>query len=559
MDMPTLGSTDGSRVQIEVYDYMCEIGNHYVMHSYGPFHCDVCGKVSCRQHIPHYNCCEKCWAQLDKNEKEAKKKAFFKMRKFTIGYFLYSFCVTFLTPFAAWLITKNNFAILGGVIVGIVLWLIPSIKLVLERAKSKEKDKEKIQQMQAWVNTHQDELHAPFTAVVHGNKIDVSRSGPLNLTGQGIKSIKEIHGLEKTNFLTAINLSNNQITKIEGFEACASLQSLTLASNQISKIEGLEGTTMVSLLDLSNNKIRVIEGLEDHWNLKYLYLDGNPIEWPVELHGRKDAKAIVEYCKWLKTKKQAHSTGMPAPPAFGTPHMDSPTTFATPNTDVPTAFGTPSPPVTPTQIKPPESQEPHYVWVRDQMIEVRGGILSLYQKGLTSLKEVRGLEKLGEITTLDLSNNKIQKIEGLEIFPQLKVLMIEHNQITKIEGLDHLKDLTELNLDFNQISKIEGLDKLTQLNQLKLGFNRISKIENLNALSQLLLLDLRNNNITKLEGLNPVPKLMQLHLQNNQINAIEGLEGLNNLVLLNLKDNPVASLVANKKPQEIVAMSRPRK
>lgn len=525
-------SSDGSRVTIEVYDYMCEIGNHYVMKAYGPFHCAVCGKVSCLQHIPHFNCCETCWAKLSDAEKEEKKKSFRQRRKISIGYFIYSFSVLFLIPLVVWLISGNNFAIIGGVIVGIVLWLIPSLNMIKERIKFEDKDGKKLREMQDWVNTHQDVIHAPDTFTFHGQNIVIQKNGRLTLVNQGIKSIKEIGGLEKTNFLAAIDLSGNQITKIEGFQGCASLQSLTLANNQISKIEGLEGTTMVSLLDLSNNKITKIEGLADHWNLKYLYLQGNPIEWPTELNGRTDTQAIVEYCKWLKTNKPSASTVKPEKKKFES-NQNTQTFVATP---APTTFIPPTSQITPPLPKP--KNDFGYLWVGSEMIQVYSDeSISIPKKNIKRITEIRGLDRFPHLQKLDLSSNLITKIEGLDKFPDLLELDLGHNPITKIEGLDKLVKLTLIRLRSNQLTKIEGLD----------------------SLSQLQLLDLGNNQITKIEGLDKLVNLKKLYLYSNQITKLEGLESLTNAETIDLKDNPIAPQVVGKKAQDLVAQCRGQK
>jgi len=61
------------------------------------------------------------------------------------------------------------------------------------------------------------------------------------------------------------------------------------------------------------------------------------------------------------------------------------------------------------------------------------------------------------------SHDKIHKIDGLERFGNLRSLNLANNMITKIENISMLTHLKIINLDFNQISHIENLRQLKQL------------------------------------------------------------------------------------------------
>jgi hypothetical protein len=71
--------------------------------------------------------------------------------------------------------------------------------------------------------------------------------------------------------------------------------------------------------------------------------------------------------------------------------------------------------------------------------KVKGLYLSF--KGLTNVK---GLEKLTQLTFLDLEHNQLTNVNGLEKLTKLEHLNLEHNQLTDVKGLEKLTQLTEL-------------------------------------------------------------------------------------------------------------------
>ena len=94
--------------------------------------------------------------------------------------------------------------------------------------------------------------------------------------------------------------------------------------------------------------------------------------------------------------------------------------------------------------------------------------LELYSNQLT---DVKGLEKLTQLETLSLSSNQLTDVTDLEKLTQLKRLSLERLQLTSVKGLEKLTKLTHLALAYNKLTDVKGLENLTQLKALRLTFN----------------------------------------------------------------------------------------
>jgi Leucine-rich repeat (LRR) protein len=74
----------------------------------------------------------------------------------------------------------------------------------------------------------------------------------------------------------------------------------------------------------------------------------------------------------------------------------------------------------------------------------------------------KGLEKLTQLTTLELRNNNLTDVKGLEKLTQLKLLRLDDNRLTDVKGLEKLTQLKELklwpNLDLTK-AQIDQLKK----------------------------------------------------------------------------------------------------
>ena len=166
--------------------------------------------------------------------------------------------------------------------------------------------------------------------------------------------------------------------------------------------------------------------------------------------------------------------------------------------------------------------------------------LDLYK---TQITNISSLSKLTNLTVLDLYDNKVADISPLSGLINLKELDLGFNPITDISPLSGLTNLEKLNLNGNQISDISLIARFTNLTELDLGDNRFIKdISPIARLTNLTKLDLHNNQISDISPLSRLTNLTKLDLYANQITDISPLSGLTNLTELDLCFNQISDI-----------------
>ena len=159
----------------------------------------------------------------------------------------------------------------------------------------------------------------------------------------------------------------------------------------------------------------------------------------------------------------------------------------------------------------------------------------------TNISDVRFLEKLTKLTSLDLSYNHISDARFLEKLTNLTSLNIRNTNISDVRFLEKLTKLTSLDLSNNRIRDARFLEKLTNLTSLNISNNRISDARFLEKLTKLTSLDLSYNHISDARFLGKLNGLILLNLSYNQIRDAHFLEKLIKLTSLNLSNNQISN------------------
>lgn len=158
------------------------------------------------------------------------------------------------------------------------------------------------------------------------------------------------------------------------------------------------------------------------------------------------------------------------------------------------------------------------------------------------ISHMRGMDDLKNLTSLDLSFNKIKRIKNIGHMTELKELFLVANKISKIEGLDNFGKLTSLELGSNRIRELRNLENLKSLEELWVAKNKITELTGLGGLPNLRLLSIQSNRIRDLSPLKEIPGLEELYISHNALESLEGIEQNTRLKILDISNNQVSSL-----------------
>ncbi|KAK0748002.1 hypothetical protein B0T21DRAFT_406557 [Apiosordaria backusii] len=154
----------------------------------------------------------------------------------------------------------------------------------------------------------------------------------------------------------------------------------------------------------------------------------------------------------------------------------------------------------------------------------------------------RGLEDLVNLTSLDLSFNKIKHIKHISHLTNLTDIFLVSNKISKIDGLENLTKLRNLELGSNRIREITNISHLTALEELWVAKNKITTLNGLSGLSSLRLLSIQSNRIRDLSPLKEIPHLEELYISHNALESLSGIENNTALRILEISNNQIKSL-----------------
>lgn len=168
-------------------------------------------------------------------------------------------------------------------------------------------------------------------------------------------------------------------------------------------------------------------------------------------------------------------------------------------------------------------------------------ISQIFGKG-KGIRDLRGLERCGALTTLDLSNNDISDLTPLADLKKLQGLYLEKNHVSDLKPLAGLTGLQSLEVSDNEIVDLKPLSGLTNLSSLSIANNKISDPSAIAGLLRLWSLSLSGNGITSLTGLKELKQLCVLSLKGNRIADLSPLSGLPALRMLFLENNQIRDL-----------------
>ena len=143
---------------------------------------------------------------------------------------------------------------------------------------------------------------------------------------------------------------------------------------------------------------------------------------------------------------------------------------------------------------------------------------------------------------LVLSGIKISNLAPLEKLTNLSVLELNRTQVSNLAPLENLTKLSELNLAGTQVSDLTPLANLTNLSELILTNTPVSDLTPLANLTNLSVLYLVGTPVLDLRPLTTLKNLSALILNNTQVSDLTFIAGLPNLFRLGLSNTPVSDL-----------------
>ena len=374
----------------------------------------------------------------------------------------------------------------------------------------------------------------------------------LDLSYQGMKSIKSIEGLEFFKNLKTLAFYDNQVSDLTPLAGLSKLTKLNFAYNDhISDLTPLASLTGLTSLDLRYNHISDLTPLSGLTKLTDLYLDDNQITNITPLASlTKLTKLALSSNHISDFTPLASLTGLTKIYA-----KDQTITLHPKSSKVDVAkeikgfgnvvFGSDANIVNGVLTLKDGMENPYTVKAKDgekYSATVKIDFSQTKKETIIHFKDENLknaiLSKMKRQNLIDEAAQDITKDDALKV----KELGVHNKSITSIEGLENFKNLTELNLYENRISDIKPLAALTNLETLALDHNNISDLTPLAGLSKLTYLYLHNNHLSDIKPLTNLTKLTVLNLANNQVSDLTPLAGLPKLTGLNLNDNQIADI-----------------
>ena len=156
-----------------------------------------------------------------------------------------------------------------------------------------------------------------------------------------------------------------------------------------------------------------------------------------------------------------------------------------------------------------------------------------------SVKDIRGIEKLINLESVQISTGKIYDYTPLSKLKKLKKIVIDATSMTCLDGsISLLTTLETLNIEETKLKEVSPVEQLVNLKTLDLGNNQIEFLpENIENLQKLEFFSFVHNRVKDITALKFLTNLKELFFRNNYVEDISPLKDLINLTMLNVKHN----------------------
>ncbi len=253
--------------------------------------------------------------------------------------------------------------------------------------------------------------------------------------------------------LVALRASGRGITDLGGIEQLTQLEALDLAHNAIRDLSPLAELRQLRLLDLGNNQIEEVSPLGSLEQLQVLILAHNAVQ---------DLAGILE----LDSLRSVELTGNPlseAAKAQIAALRDRGVTvgFGTPDDGVGEPSG-PESPIVDGWVTGTFADSALQAAVDEAEVSTSGALVALSAND-RGIADLRGIEQLTELETLNLAHNAIRDLSPLAELRQLRFLDLAHNAVQDLAAILELDSLHSVDLLGNPLSGAVAKAQITAL------------------------------------------------------------------------------------------------
>ncbi|MBI5217349.1 MAG: leucine-rich repeat domain-containing protein [Bacteroidia bacterium] len=338
----------------------------------------------------------------------------------------------------------------------------------------------------------------------------------LNLNNNFHIDVGELRYFPKLKYL---DLNYNKLSGIYTLPALNSLKELGLNNNLITNLIPLKNAPNLEKLEIANNTIYDLSSLPELNLLTCLSLAGNPLNNLAPLSKFKK----LDYLNLSTANGKCLET---LPPMSSLRQLDISSTYIAGND---------------TSVFNRLKQEKNL-----ELLNISGNNLTyIYLLGdfifdkQTKYLIYKNEPLLKKLTTLNLSNNRIEDIFVLQYYTNLRELYLSTNEIKNFNPISKLKNLEILMVSGNKIQNLSAFRDLGKLKHLDVSNNEITDISDLKDMACLEILHLDNNRINNILSISKLNSLKHLYINNNLLTNLGGIEKLSRLETLSISGNSI--------------------
>lgn len=341
--------------------------------------------------------------------------------------------------------------------------------------------------------------------------------------------VKDLEPLSRVTSLKYVGLKNLPVTSIQPLSELENISILSLSGLELEEIPSWEGDRLTNL-ELKNLPLTTIDGFRNEKNIEYIDIHNTKIE-DVSILGSMLGLTRITI------------TDSPIRHMPDLVHLSELYTVEIRNTNMVEL------PTLPNDLM--ELRLSGNLIYDFSFTEPMNALDTLEVSNIPedcTLGELNFLKMCPKVSSLTLSNDRLQSLKGIETLSGLGWLYLSGNEINNLNGIEIHGDLRTLDMSDNPVNDLTGIEQLDDLEELNLSGIDLSGSRTQDIMSRLHLKTLSASN-SSLENLNFLKNSLdmnELYISNNRLEDISVLAGLKGLSQLDISYNPITDLTPIK-------------